>query len=140
MSYNKDLSIIAQNAGTTAANLLASFTGGNGAEFDLEGYLSLFEEVRERVFSGTLKLAGDNEPVSVADVVQAFSGATVTDSSGKGGFVFKAGKHQGKTLAQVDAEPGKNGRDVGRDYLTWYAEKGNDDATVRAVRAYLAAA
>lgn len=144
MSYNKELAIAAQNAGTTAANLLASFVGTGGTVTqNLDEYLRTFEQVRELVFAGTLDLAGDKTPVSVADVVREFPGATVEQTApvnGSGTFTFKGGKHQGKTIAQVDAEPGRNGRDVGRDYLTWYAEKGNDDPTKRAVKAYLAAA
>lgn len=148
MSYNKDLSIIAQNAGTTAANLLAAYVGaltasGGTVTHDLDEYLKTFEQVRELVFKGTLDLAGDKTPVSVQDVVREFPGTTVEQGApvnGSGTFTFKGGKHQGKTIAEVDAEPGRNGRDVGRDYLQWYADKGNDDPTKRAVKAYLAAA
>lgn len=147
MSYDRDRSIIAQNAGTTAANLVATMIGGHGFEVDKDDLFELFVDIRQQVFDGTLALAGEQPTaVGVADVVRAFPGATtesatafqVTGSGGnKGDVKFTSGKHNGKTIAQVDAERGNNGRDVGRDYLTWYADKGTNDSMVRSIKTYL---
>ena len=144
---NKELSIIAQNAGTTAANLLSTYYNDASPDSGLDSFIETFEEVRRNVFEGILKLAGESA-VTVDDVVREFPGATAvagTEASAPtgnaGSYKFTTGKYAGKTISEVDSIPvGGANRDGGRGYLEYYAENGKQDNVVRAVKAYLAAA
>lgn len=144
MSFDRERSIIAQNAGTTAANLLSTIHGGGVVSVvDAEQVIAQFEDLRTRVFEGTLALAGEQPgAVTVSDVVKTFPGATAEAAPSGGGsagsYKFTTGKYTGKTIAEVDAI--KDNRDGGRGYLEYYAENGKQENVVRAVKQYLAAA
>lgn len=60
---DRDLSIIAQNAGSTAAAIMGTYIPFDGAE-SLDDYLARYEQVREFVFQGTLNRAVGAVPPS----------------------------------------------------------------------------
>ncbi len=147
MSFDKERSIIAQNAGTTAANLVSTVINSTleGEDWRKGDVVDLFQELRQMVFEGTLALAGETaSPITVSDVVREFPGATVeapASGSANGSYKFTSGKYAGQTIAQVDSIPaGGANRDGGRGYLEYYAENGKQENVVRAVKQYLAAA
>lgn len=93
---NRDSSIIAQNAGTTAANIVGPYKGG-----DLAAYLDRFDVVREHVYDGTMVLANGNsltekkvtevesEAEAEAKITEAFGGAQQEQAPPQGGASFK---------------------------------------------------
>jgi hypothetical protein len=112
MSLDRDMSIIAQNAGGTAATLYASLVASgfvqNGFDADL------YTEIRREVFNGTLALAGATAVVAGVEdraPVPAYAGNTGADANGPGGLDFRTGKHRGQTIAQVYSDD--------PDYLEW---------------------
>lgn len=124
MSFDRERSIIAQNAGTTAANIAGTYDGTE----PLEEYLAKFDAIRLHVFNGTLAYAGAESIVEkfeggAANVIQASAPTATTGyarPSGGGGsdvgsIVLKSGKHAGKTIAQVADE------DV--SYIEWTARE-----------------
>lgn len=145
MSFDRERSIIAQNAGTTAANLVATIIQNIVGDWSQGDAVDLFTELRQLVFDGTLELAGaGSSPVGVADVVREFPGTTTeapTGGGANGSYKFTSGKYAGKSIAEVDSIPaGGANRDGGRGYLEYYAENGKQENVVRAVKSYLAAA
>jgi len=118
MPYEKEWAIAAQNAATAAATLLQ----GTGVTVEV------FEDVRRRIFNGTLELAGAESVVEVfegkAEVApadanvsqfqprQAKGGSPTAQVAGQ--TVFKSGKHAGKSIADVYAST--------PDYIEWAAE------------------
>jgi hypothetical protein len=101
------LSIIAQNAGTTAANIL----GPLAPQDNVDAYLRRYDIVRQHVFNGTLVLAGAESIVETfeadepetSNVTSISSHVTTTAPSGADldTFVLNSGKYEGKTFAQV---------------------------------------
>src|ERR1043166_8133013 len=120
----KQASIIALNAGTTAAALLAPFASNYESVHDL---LEDFDTVRERVFQGTFALSG------AGTVIETFSaptggGSTETSSTPSGGgrphadVEVKFGKYRGKTIQEI-ADLG----DDGMGWLEWAGENASND-------------
>lgn len=133
---NKDLSIIAQNAGTTAGNIVSALIASGKVEgFDAD----LYNEIRREVFNGSLDLAG------AESVVVAFEGGGSTSSAGGSDYVttstggsaphadfeINSGKHRGKTLAAIDRED--------RSWLEWAADKLNNDYARKRIVEYVRA-
>jgi len=147
---DRDLSIIAQNAGSTAAAILGPVQG------DLNEYLAAYDHVRQHVFSGTLALAGGQQPLSVAQVAASLGATPVAaapapaapaaPAAAPAGVPFadevvNFGKHRGKTLAAIDAIPADSkGQNSGRSYLEWLRDNTNNAGMKSKVTAYLAAA
>lgn len=138
---DRDRSIIAQNAGTTAANLIGSAVqAGTLAPASLDELTVEFEQLRLAVFNGTLELAGAEM------VVETFSGGggatepsfdQPAPSGGGGGskpnadVEVKIGKHKGKTIGQIAAEE--------PDWLEWAGQNLNNDWLKSRIREFLAA-
>jgi hypothetical protein len=131
---DREKSIIAQNAGTTAANIVGNYDGSE----PLSDYLNRFDEVRRHVFNGTLAYAGAEsvverfEGASTAPTVSALKPPAANTSSDVGSIVLKSGKYQGKTIAQVAEE------DI--SYLEWTAENSKNTFLKDKAAAFLAAA
>lgn len=140
---DRDKSIIAQNAGTTAANLVASaVSAGTLAPATVDELVEVFDSVRTSVFNGTLALAG------AQSVVESFESRGGGDASATGGQAnaapssggsrphadveIKFGKFRGKTIAQAHA--------ADADYVEWLATECNNDFLKSRVREFLAAA
>jgi hypothetical protein len=127
---DREKSIIAQNAGTTAANIVGNYDGSE----PLADYLNRFDEVRRHVFNGTLAYAGaeavvehfENEPPKQAPQTSA------NTSSDIGSIVLKSGRYAGKTIAQVGSE------DI--SYLEWTAKNSKNTFLKDKAAAFLAAA
>lgn len=138
LSLDRDSSIIAQNAGSTAAAIYGALVKNRGDEtFNPEEY----EAIRLHVFSGTLELAG------AETVVQQFEGGTAVDSSGPvsarpvfatnssgggedGNIEVKFGKHRGKTIREIFEQD--------QGWLEWAAESANNDFIKQRARRFLA--
>jgi len=146
MSLDRDSSIIAQNAGTIAANIYGSLVAQRGdTSFDPEEY----EAIRLHVFQGTLSLAGAETVVEVFEGAGYTAGAGVANDPGAnkfrqaadavpsgggkpdGNFVVNFGKHRGKTLDAINA--------VDRGWLEWVARESNNEFVKGRVAKYLAA-
>lgn len=142
---DRDRSIIAQNAGTTAANLVASaVAAGTLAPATIDELVSTFDDLRTQVFNGTLSLAG------AQSVVESFEGGgapTATSSaptsapaaSGGGSrpnadLEIKVGKYRGKTIGHVF-----DNEDEGDSYLEWMSQNINNDFLRAKVTEFLAA-
>ena len=140
MALDRDSSIIAQNAGSTAAAIYTALVKNRGDEtFNPEEY----EAIRLHVFQGTLELAG------AETVVETFEGGAKpayaakpgggsdngggggrSTYSGSGNIDVKFGKHRGKTISEIyDEDPG---------WLEWAAEKANNDFVKQHARKFLA--
>lgn len=142
---DRDRSIIAQNAGTTAANLLsAAINSGAIQPRDADELLSEFDSLRTAVFNGTLTLAGAEAVVERFEggpaPAAASSGYSAPAPSGGGSLPnadveIKVGKHRGQTIGQVY----DSGAD-GVSYLEWASEKLNNDWLRGRIAEFLAAA
>lgn len=137
---DRDRSIIAQNAGTTAAAIYNAVHGDG--PWDPEAY----DAIRLHVFNGTLELAGAGMVVEqFTSTHPAEAGTTVTTPpqqySGNGGgsndngagVELKFGKYKGKTIGQV-AES-----EDGRSWLNWAAASSNNDFIKAKAQEFLAA-
>lgn len=126
---DRDKSIIAQNAGTTAAAIYNAIV--TGSEWRTVGFdAELYDSIRLHVFNGTLELAG------AETVVEVFNGpnpdysqpvqSTPPSASGSGdhgaGVTLNFGKYKGQTIQQV-ADSG----DQGVGWLNWVARESNND-------------
>lgn len=129
---DKNINIAANNSANVAAMIVAAQIG-EGGMFDAAEY----DAIRKVVFEGTLALTG------IGMVSEVFEGGNATAapapqyqppagrSNGNGSTVVKGGKFAGKTFDEISAiEPG---------YLTWMAEKSNNDFLKREAQKYLAA-
>lgn len=138
------MSIISQNAGNTAAVLVAAIVAATG-EGGVAAVMEMFDAIREEVFSGTMRLAGSMTTTStagaVAQVHQAFPGSqAVASDSGAGAYVVGFGKHKGKTLGAIQAIPKDHtGRNSGASWLDWALDKSSDEDLKRAITAFRAA-
>lgn len=140
--FDRDMSIIAQNAGSTAASIYNALLSSRGQDqtFDPDEY----EAIRLFVFQGTLELAG------AETVVEKFEGTTTPSTTPAvehpdhpdtrhnpdseapyADTVVKFGKHRGKTIAKIDEED--------RGWLEWCAGNSNNDFVKKATERYLAA-
>lgn len=143
MSLDRDLSIISQNAGTTAANILGSLVAarvaaGETPTFDPDEY----DAIRLHVFKGTLDLAGAEAVVEVFEgdapaAPQATTSRPVFGTRSEGGgnsgnIEVKFGKHRGKTIQEIYEE------DEG--WLRWAAESANNDFIRKHAQKFLATA
>jgi hypothetical protein len=125
---SKDLSIIAQNAGNTAAVVMAPLVAQSG-EFDA----ALFNDIRRAVFDGTFELyaiglaetginqSAPSRPASNGSSYASNGGGSRTDDHGAG-VEIKFGKHKGQTIGDLYA----SGED-GQSYIEWLADKSNND-------------
>lgn len=135
---DRDLSIIAQNAGSTAAAIYANFAG---PEFDV----TLYNSIRQAVFDGTKVLAegGNLAAATVArhfdstDAVAAVEEIRESASASRPNedVEINFGKHRGKTIGAI-YDSGKDGK----EYIEWLGEKSNNDFIKSRVRQFLAAA
>lgn len=138
---DRDKSIIAQNAGTTAANLVASAVqAGTLAPASLDDLLATFDNVRTQVFNGTLALAGAQA------VVESFEGDSYGNvptersaPSSSGGrphadVEVRIGKYRGKTIGAIHDDP------EGADWLQWASNSLSNDWLKTRIREFLAAA
>lgn len=136
---DRDKSIIAQNAGTTAANLIASaVSAGTLAPATVDELVEVFDSVRTSVFNGTLALAGAQSVVESFEGGSASSAPAASEHPTGGGprphadVEIKFGKFRGKTIAQAHA--------ADADYVEWLATECNNDFLKSRVREFLAAA
>lgn len=138
MGLDRDSSIIAQNAGTTAAAIYNALVAQRGdTTFDPEEY----EAIRLHVFQGTLSLAGAETVVEVFEgsgTAQASSTypapqAVASPSGGKpnADLVINFGKHRGKTVETIDK--------TDRSWLEWVARESNNEFVKSRVAKFLAA-
>lgn len=117
-AYNKDQSIMAQNAATGAVRLVAAIIEANPAHpTTAESALALFDRVRVHIYNGSMTLAG-----GVPDAV-------ATPES-PGDLTFNYGKNKGKTIAECHAED--------PTYITWVIDKGSNEYMRDACKAFLA--
>lgn len=140
MGFNKDSAIVAQNAATAAATVMAALIAQRGdTAFNADEY----EDIRTHIFQGSMALGGAEAIVEVFEGEGDYdargswddkpSTQTTRYDTGKrnADFVIKAGKHRGKTLQQIDAaDPG---------WLKWAAGNMNNDFAKRKIQEYLAA-
>jgi len=99
-NYNKDSAIAAQNAGTTAANLVAAIGVDDNAE--LADVIAVFRELRQMVFDGTLELAGG---VPTASAANAYANQGGGGRGGNGSStIINSGTHKGKTIAAAESD------------------------------------
>lgn len=138
MGFNKELSIIAQNAGTTAAVIYTELVRQRGdSTFDPEE----FDQIRLAVFQGTLAYAG------AETVVETFEGegpsTTAPAAVSAGGYAMprpgsdvelRFGKYKGQTIQQV----WDSGED-GQSWLDWAAKNTNNDFVKKQIQQFLAA-
>lgn len=139
---DRDRSIVSQNAGTTAANLINSaVTAGTLAPASIEELLETFEAVRLNVFNGTLSLAGAE---SVVESFEAPAGEAPFPSDGPapapapggGGskkhadVEVKVGKHRGKTIGAIAA--------IDQGWLEWAGNNLSNDWLKSRINEYLA--
>lgn len=131
---DRDRSIIAQNAGTTAAALYNAVHGDG--PWDPVAY----DAIRLHVFNGTLELAGATaivETFSEPSTFPAESGTTVTTTQGSSdngaGVELKFGKYKGKTIADVAST------EDGVGWLNWAAANSNNDFIASKAREFLSA-
>lgn len=136
---NKELAIIAQNSATAASGIVAAAV--TDGKVPAEEILPLFDAVRQHIFEGTVSLANQDAPASVAQVAAEAPVATPTPEptptpSGGGGdagsIAFKFGKHKGETIAAVSqTDP---------EYLDWAATGLSNNAFMQnKVREFLGA-
>lgn len=136
---DRDRSIIAQNAGTTAAAIYNAVHGDG--PWDPVAY----DAIRLHVFNGTLELAG------AALVAEAFTPSTTsnTESYAKpvqsspsnsngnddhgAGIELKFGKYKGKTIEQVAST------EDGVSWLNWAAAQSNNEFVKSRAESYLRA-
>lgn len=135
-TYNRESAIAAQNAGSSAATLVASLVTANFID-SVDEAISVYENVRKNIFDGTLSYAGAEAFVQSFTDAPASSGNSAPAASSDGGgrnkdpgtVVLKFGKHAGKTLAQVgDEDP---------DWVEWAAENATNDFVKRVTNEYL---
>lgn len=143
---DRERSIIAQNAGTTAANIVGAAAGLGLIEAStIDELLETFDNVRTAVFNGTLAFAG------AESVVESFegggspeparrsapSGGGATSGGGRphADVEIKVGKYRGKTIGQVF----DSGAD-GVSWLEWASETLNNDWLKGRIGEFLAAA
>lgn len=147
--FNKDASIMAQNAGSTAAVLFAAFTNANGYQGSLDDFLADYDLVRKSVYNGTIALSGADA------IIEEFGSAPAPQQRGGGGRSFgggnrrsggggggnkvdpgsvdvKFGKYRGMTLADIHAED--------PSYVEWLAESAENDFLRRVAGEFIAAA
>jgi hypothetical protein len=130
---DRERSIIAQNAGTTAATIYVGLlSNGYVSDFDPEVY----NRLRTEVFNGTLALAGaesivENFEGNTSDVVVAPTSGSTGSSKPNGDLEIRAGKHAGKTIAQVAEED--------ESYLDWAAKNLKNDFLRGKIEEFLAA-
>lgn len=144
MSLDRDMSIIAQNAGTAAGNIYAALVKNRGdGAFNPEEY----EAIRLHVFQGTLELAGAETVVEVfegdasekAQPQRPVYGTRSNNDNGGGGsgsgsgnIEVKFGKHRGKTISEI--------YDEDEGWLRWAADNANNDFVRKHAQKFLAAA
>lgn len=122
---DRDLSIIAQNAGTTASNIYAALVANRGdMVFDPAEYAG----IREAVFNGTLELAGSEAvarafvPTTTASEAVGEVRAAASASRPHENVTINFGKYRGQTIGQVYDSNGQ-----GAEYIKWLAESANND-------------
>lgn len=120
---DRDRSIIAQNAGTTAAAIYNAVYGAG--PWDPETY----DAIRLHVFNGTLELAGagviveqftEAVPTTSAPAPRPQTGSSSTDNGA--GIELNFGKYKGQTIRQV-ADSGEQGV----SWLNWVADESNNN-------------
>lgn len=131
---DRDKSIIAQNAGTTAAAIFNNLYD----QWDPAAY----DAIRLHVFNGSLELAG------VETVVEVFTSADVDPVATRGfdapaatngnddhgaGVALRFGKYKGQTIAQV----AQTADGVG--WLNWAARESNNDFIQKKAKEYIEA-
>lgn len=138
---DRDKSIIAQNAGSTAAAILtAGVNAGAIQPRDEDELLATYDTIRTSVFNGTFALAG------AESVVESFEGGgssapTSAPASGGGGggsrphadVEVRIGKYRGKTIGAIHSEP------EGADWLDWASQNLSNDWLKTRIREFLAA-
>lgn len=150
--FNKEASIVGQNAGGTAASLMAAFVGKDGFAGSVEEFLDVYNVIRTDVMNGSIALAGaegfieafGQAPPAAAPrgggggrTFSRPSGGASRPSGGGGGddpstITLNFGKYKDQTLASV--------RESDPDYLDWVAENAQSPWLRDKVSAYLAAA
>lgn len=122
---DRDRSIIAQNAGTTAGNVYAALVANRGdTSFDADE----FNAIREVVFNGSLELAGAEIVVRTftptTSAGEAVEEVRASAASGRPheDVTINFGKYKGQTIGQV-----YDGGAQGADYIKWLAESANND-------------
>lgn len=135
---DRERSIIAQNAGSTAASLVASaVAAGTLAPATTDELLSEFDKVRTTVFNGTLAFAGAESIVqsvegSSTPPAQSSAPAPSGGSKPNADVEIRVGKYRGKTIGQVAEDD--------LDYLQWMGENINNDFLRDKVNEFLRAA
>lgn len=140
--YNKEASIVAQNAGSTAAIIYAALTE-KGAAFDAD----LYNEIRSVVFDGSINLGAAEKfiayfasavaqkgPSSFVSRRSGSSSAPSGESTGAGSkspaeVELTFGKYRGKTIADV--------YDDDSSYVEWIAKEAQSDFIRRVAGEYL---
>lgn len=112
---DKDRSIISQSAGKDAAELAKAIIALTG-ETDTATVFDIYQDLRLRIFNDALVLAGAESVVErveggsptnatpEARKPYARGGSAHRDGNDPGTLEIKAGKHQGKTVADAVAE------------------------------------
>lgn len=138
---DRDRSIIAQNAGTTAANLIASAVqAGTLAPASLDDLLDTFDETRTKVFNGILALAGAQAVVETLEGNSSYSEPSSSPAPSGGGsrphadVEVKIGKYRGKTIGAIYGEP------EGADWLDWASKNLSNDWLKGRITEFLQAA
>lgn len=131
----KDIRIVAQNAGTSAATIYAALATQRG---DTDFNKADYDDIRDHIFSGSLSLGteatvgaafGTPEPTAT----EVANGQVNNDGGALGDLVLKYGKYRGKTLDEVH-----DLGDEGVGWLEWAAEKTNNDFMKSRIQSYLA--
>lgn len=102
-------------AGHDAAELAAAVIASNGEPFSPDEAFGLWKELRDQILDNSLEVQG---VTSLAANVGASRATPISSAPSAGGgdfgdVLFKGGKHQGKTISQVN--------DEAPDYLEWIA-------------------
>lgn len=130
MGFNRELSIMSQNAGSTAASLIAAI--GVDTDASVEDVLEVFNLLRADVLRGTVDAAG-GEPTE--QQAKASGGGGFKRGGGSGGgaagdVVINSGTHKGKSIAQAEEDaPG---------WCQWTVENGKNQFLKDKCEAYLA--
>lgn len=141
MAFDRERGIAAQNAGTTAANLVASaVAAGTLAPASVDELVIEFEQLRTTVFQGTLALAGAETIVETFEspttpAADSFDAPAVAPAASgarpHADVAVKIGKHKGKTIGQIFQE------DEG--WLEWASQNVSNDWLKGRIREFLAA-
>jgi hypothetical protein len=137
--FNKEASIVGQNAGSTAASLMAAYVASGANYGTLDDFLADYNAIRTDVMNGSIALAGAEgfieafgsapapAPARGGGGGRSFGGGNQRRSSGGGGggnsdpstIEVNFGKYRGVTLGTIQADD--------PEYLDWLEENANSD-------------